>query len=240
MIAFGLVVATGYAVQTTLGLGGMVLCVTLGAHLFPLHHVLALAVPLSVLQTSYVTLRHHDGIDFGLLLRRVLPLMGTGVLLGLWIGGDVDQPWLRTAFALLVLGLALRELWVRTRQNAALPSLSNPVAHAVMLGAGIVHGLYATGGPLLVYALGRRGLDKRAFRSTLTAVWLTMNVFLCIAYAHSGRFDRASLTESALLSPAVPIGIVIGERLHRSVDERRFQIAVFVVLAVAAAVLLVR
>jgi hypothetical protein len=46
------------------------------------------------------------------------------------------------------------------------------------MGAGLVHGMYTTGGPLLVYALGREGLSKHVFRSTVTAVWLVFNVGL--------------------------------------------------------------
>ncbi len=240
LIAFGCVVVLAYAVQTTIGLGGMVVCVTVGAHLFALHRVLALAVPLSIVQTAYISIRHRDGIQARLLLGRILPLMVAGALVGLWIGGDIDQPWLRTGFAVLVLALALRELWTRTRPASPPTALSPAVGHGVMFGAGIVHGLYATGGPLLVYAVGRLGLGKHAFRSTLSAVWLAMNVFLCIGYASTGRLDKQTLTDVALLVPAVPIGIVIGEVLHRRVDERRFQIAVFAVLALAALALLAR
>ncbi len=241
LLVFGVVVASAYAVQTTIGMGATMLCVIIGAHLFPLHYVLALTVPLSVLQTSYITLRHHDGIDWRLLLGRILPLMGTGVVLGLWLGTDIDRPWLQTAFAVLVLTLALLELRARLRAgdgtSKALPPL---VAHIAMFAAGIVHGLFATGGPLLVYAIGRRGLDKHVFRSTLSAVWLVMNVFLCAGYAHIGRIDHSTLATSALVFPAVPLGVLVGERLHHRVDERRFQIAVFVVLAIGAFTLLLR
>lgn len=241
LLVFGVVVASAYAVQTTIGMGATMLCVIVGAHLFPLHHVLALTVPLSVVQTSYITMRHHDGIDWRLLLGRILPLMGTGVVLGLWLGSDIDQPWLRTAFASLVLTLALLELRARLRtRDASSRPLPPPVAHGAMFAAGLVHGLFATGGPLLVYAIGRRGLDKHVFRSTLTAVWLSMNVFLCAGYAHIGRLDGATLTSSALLLPAVPLGVLVGERLHSKVDERRFQIAVFGALAIGALTLLVR
>ena len=75
LFAFAVIVLAAYAVQTTTGFGSMILCVTLGAHLFSLEHVLSIAVPLSLVQNAYIVLRHRDGIDWKLLLGSVLPLM---------------------------------------------------------------------------------------------------------------------------------------------------------------------
>ncbi len=240
LAVFAVIVLAGYAVQTTTGFGSMILCVTLGAHLFSLEHVLSIAVPLSLAQNGYIVLRHRDGIDWRLLLGSVLPLMGAGAIATLVLLGNLDAPWIRTAFALMVLALSVRELarQFRPSDNAAPPSTW--VSRASLLGAGAIHGLYATGGPLLVYAIGRRGLSKHVFRSTVTTVWLVLNSLLCVAYARAGRLDRDVLVSLAWVLPAVPLGIWLGEVLHNKVDERRFRIVVFVVLMIAAVALLIR
>jgi hypothetical protein len=237
---FALIVLAGYAVQTTTGFGSMILCVTFGAHLFSLEHVLSIAVPLSLVQNGYIVLRHRDGIDWRLLLGSVLPLMGAGAITTLVLFSNLDAPWLRTAFALMVLALSLRELARQFRPSASAAPPSTWVSRASLLGAGAIHGLYATGGPLLVYAIGRRGLSKHVFRSTVTTVWLVLNSLLCVAYTRAGRLDRDVLVSLAWVLPAVPLGIWLGEVLHNKVDERRFRIVVFVVLLVAAVALLIR
>jgi uncharacterized membrane protein YfcA len=240
MIAFGAIVILAYAVQSALGLGGMVLCVTLGALLHPVPRVLALALPLSVAQTAYVCIKHRDAIDWRLLLARILPLMGVGALLGFWATSRVDPQQLRTLLGVVVLGLALRELWVRFRGTASIQPLPELVSHAVIFSAGIVHGLFATGGPPLVYALARRGLPKRIFRSTISAVWLTLNLALTLQYIWADRYDRATTLDVLYLSPTIPIGVAVGELLHHRVDERRFQTLLYATLALAAVGLLVR
>ncbi len=244
ILAFAGVVVLSYAVQTVTGFGSMLLCVTLGAHLLPIRDVVTLAVPVSLLQTGYIAVRHAGSIRWRLLLTRVLPLMGAGMAVGFFALGDLESAWLRVVFVLMVLFLAARELWglVRARRGPTARSRPIPPVAGVgaMLGAGVIHGVYATGGPLLVYALGRSGLTKSEFRSTLAVVWSVLNVALGIGFAAEGRYEPSDGVDLALLGLAIPLGVVVGEAVHRRVDEHRFKILVFALLVAAALALLAR
>ena len=239
LLGFAVVVFAGYTVETAAGFGSMLVCVTFGAQLLDIREVVTLTVPVSILQSGYIALRHRGSIEWKLLLRRILPLMGAGLLVGFLAFRDVQSAWLRPAFGAMVLVLALRELWVLHRGRAEVRK--NPPAASVlaMLFAGVIHGVYATGGPLLVYAVGREELDKHQFRSTLSAVWLVLSVALGVGFLLDGRYDASSGRDILVLLPAVPLGLLLGEWLHRRIDERRFKTTVFVLLVVAAISLLV-
>ena len=92
-----------------------------------------------------------------------------GVALAFVLSGDV----LKRAFGALVAALALRELIrllgqaVERREAAAHP------ARVWVLLAGLVQGLYASGGPLLVHALSRVQISRSRFRATLMTIWFT-------------------------------------------------------------------
>jgi uncharacterized membrane protein YfcA len=245
LLGFAAIVFAAYAVQTVTGFGSMLLCVTFGAHLLPIRDLVTLAVPISLLQTGYIVLRHRDGIRWKLLLGRVLPLMGLGLAVGFYAARDLGGSWLKIAFGVMVLLLASRELfllWRARREEAA--SLARPIppaaSIAAMLGAGVIHGIYATGGPLLVYAIGREGLPKHEFRSTLSGVWLALNAVLAAGFLLEGRYSADTGVDLLVLLPAVPLGIVLGEVLHHRVAERPFKIAVFLLLIAAAISLLAR
>ena len=214
---------------------------TFGAQLIGLQEVIHLVVPISFLQTGYIVLRHHDGIHWSLLLRRVLPLMAAGMGLAFFLLTKIGGPWLGFAFGLMVLALSARDLH-RLRAGSAVVDkpISRPASVAALLGAGVVHGIYASGGPLLVYAIGREGLSKRVFRSTLCMVWIVLNVILVTRFVVAGDYDRAVLFDVLLLVPAVPIGVVVGEWIHHKVDERSFKMAVLVLLIAAAISLILR
>jgi uncharacterized protein len=95
-----------------------------------------------------------------------------------------------------------------------------------MLAAGIVHGICASGGPLLVYAVVRAGLQKSAVRATLAAVWVALNGALVVAFAAAGKFEAVGLERAAVLAPVVAIALVAGDRAHGRVAERPFRAVV--------------
>ena len=105
------IIAVSYAVQTITGFGSMVVCVTLGANLVSIHELVTLAVPMSLLQTGTIVLKHREDVDWTVLLRRVFPWMGTGLLVALVLLQGLEAAWLKPAFGAMVLVLAARELW---------------------------------------------------------------------------------------------------------------------------------
>ena len=240
-LLFAVVVVAAYAVQTATGFGAMLVCVTFGAQLIGLEEVIRLMVPLSFFQTGYIVIRHRDGIDWSLLLRRVLPLMEVGMGLAFLLLTKVGGPWLGLAFGLMVLALSARDLHHLRRASASVDKpISRPASVAALLGAGVIHGIYAAGGPMLVYAIGREGLTKKAFRSTLSMVWIVLNVVLVARFLLAGDYDREVALDILLLIPTVPLGILVGEWVHHKVDERSFKMAVLVLLIAAAISLIVR
>jgi len=240
-LLFALIVVAAYTVQTATGFGSTLICVTFGAQLIGLQEVIHLVVPISFLQTGYIVIRHRDGIDRGLLLKRVLPLMALGMACAFLLLTRIGGPSLGLAFGVMVLILSARDLYRLRAASAVVDEpISRPASVAALFGAGVVHGIYASGGPLLVYAIGREGLSKKVFRSTLSAVWIALNIILVSRFILGGVYDRARLVDVLLLVPAVPLGVLLGEWVHHKVDERTFKVAVLVLLIAAAISLILR
>jgi uncharacterized membrane protein YfcA len=240
LVLFGAVVALGYLVQTVTGFGSMVVCITLGALILPLEALPVIMVPLSLAQNAWITVRHRREVEWKLIFRTLLPLMLVGMAAGFAISGVVRGPGLKIAFGVLVLLLSSRELFVLVkRRDEVRRPMGRPRTIAALLGAGVLHGIYATGGPLLVYAVGRLPLGKAALRATLTTMWLLLNAALTAMMIGAGRATEETLLHSAYFLPAIPVGIGLGELLHHRVDERRFRILLFALLAGAATVLIV-
>jgi uncharacterized membrane protein YfcA len=156
--------------------------------------------------------------------------MSIGVLMGIvafhYIEGDV----LKRLFGLLVTALSMRELSRLLRNRQSQIALSKIKARACMVLAGIIHGIYASGGPLLIYAVSKVDMPKSVFRSTLGSVWFIFSVILTASYFISGKFTALSIKFILALLPMILIGILLGEWLHQRIDEHRFKIFVFAVL----------
>lgn len=244
-VLLAVVVLLAFVVEATAGFGATIVTVTLASHFVPIEEVLAAFLPVNVLLSAYLTLRHWRAVDTRLLLGRVVAWMGPGMGIGIGLFALRGQGWIRTVFAAFVVVLASLELRRALRRGAsgdggAPPALSAPVAAASLVGAGVVHGLFACGGPMLVYVVGRELADKARFRATLSAVWLLLNLVLLVTYAVSGTLDAGTLRASATMLVSLVVGLVVGEQLHRRLPERAFRIAVFALLLFAGGALLVR
>jgi uncharacterized membrane protein YfcA len=190
-------------------------------------------VPLDMLLNLYLVTRHSGHVNLRLLSRSILPIMGIGVLAGILTFQFVQGLILKRIFGLLVILLSARELNRLVRKRPDQKTLSGLTAAVYTAVAGFVHGIYASGGPLLIYALGKLNLSKSVFRSTLAAVWLFFSIILTGSYLIAGEFSRESLRLIAILLPVIIVGLLLGEWLHHHIDEYRFRIFVFSVLLFA-------
>jgi uncharacterized protein len=237
-LLFAGAVFLAFVVEAATGFGGTIVTVTLASHLLPVEEVLATFVPVNVLLSAYLAIRHRDAIAWRLLGRQVVPFMGAGVAVGIALFQLRAEGWLRTAFAAFVVLLAAIEL-ARPRRPSDRP-LRPAAARLLLLGAGLIHGLFACGGPMAVYVLSRELDDKRAFRSTLAVIWLLFNLVLVPSYALAGHVTAATLRGSVILLGALLLGVVAGEWAHGRIAPARFRVAVNVLLLVAGGALLVR
>jgi uncharacterized membrane protein YfcA len=227
------IVGGAFAIEATSGFGATILVVTFGVHLFPITTLLPVIVPLGLVLSVSIAWRNRGHVDRALVVRRILPLMGAGLAIGLAIFERASNDGLRRAFGFFVVGVAIAELW-RTLHATGAPRPLPPLAtRATLLGAGVIHGIWSSGGPLLVYALGRLPIEKRAFRATLSTVWVVLASALTLAYAWQGRVGRESLIATATLLPVLATAYVAGDWAHHRLDESKFRTLIYALLIVA-------
>lgn len=240
-LLFGLVVLGAFTVEAALGFGATVVAVSLGAFLLPIDEILHAFVPLNLALSTFFVVRNRREVDRRFLLTRVLPFMALGLPLGFFGLAAVDERTARAVLGAFVAWLAAVELWRASRPSTApLPGLSTPRRTLALWLAGVVHGAFATGGPLVVYVVSRTLLDKGAFRATLSALWLLLNLALLVGFAARGEIGAESGLRSLAWLPFLAGGLLVGDTLHRRVSADAFRRLVFTVLLVAGALLLLR
>jgi len=234
------IVCLAFVIEAALGFGATVVAVTLGAFVAPIDVVLPAFVPLNLLLSGYLVGRYARHVERRLLLRRILPLMALGLPAGMWLFHGGSETLLRTGFGGFVVALSAGELLAGRLGAPARRPLAPAWQAALLVLGGVVHGAWATGGPLAVYVAGREVHDKRAFRATLSALWLVLNAVVVGGYAVAGDLNGGSLRLSAILLVPLALGILAGEWVHGRVDGARFRTLVFAMLLVAGAVLAAR
>jgi uncharacterized protein len=237
-----IIVFVAYLIGATTGFGSAIIAMTFAVNFFPIDLLVPVVVPLNLAICSYLVIRHHRGIDKGLLLKKILPPVCIGLPVGFLLFNSVGTGDLKWAFGLFVLILSLCELWrtARAKRDTLVRPLSPVVSILWLLGGGIVQGLWVSGGPLVAYWASRTLPEKGAFRSTLSCVFLILNVLLFTSHLAAGRITLESLRTSLWLLPGVFLSILAGEWLHVKLEERGFRVVVYAVLVFAGAAIVVR
>ena len=212
------------------GFGGILIPLTLGAHFYAVKWMLTVLLPLTMVSNLYILLRHFRHIETSVLFKKILPFMEMGLGIGILIFHLIHGDLLVRILGILVVVLSLRELILMFRSDREQPPDSRLKVFLYIFSAGIVHGMYASGGPLLVYIVNKLNLNKTQFRSTLSSVWLIMNIFLTGSYVLTQKITPDTIRISVLLLPALVLGIVLGEYLHKRSDGRKFKMVVFMLL----------
>lgn len=233
-------VLVAFTVEATLGFGATVVAVGLGSLVVPIRELLPAFVIVNLTLSCYVAIRYRAHVDWKFLLGRIVPFMAIGFPLGFLIFSALPESTMKRAFGVFLVGLSIVELRKMARGVVVQEALPVPVELGALVGAGVIHGAFSTGGPLAVWASGRQLPEKGRFRSTLGALWLIMNVvFIASRYA-KGDVNARTVELLPLLVPGLVGGLVLGEIAHSRLPERAFRIAVFCVLLVIGCVLVVR
>ncbi|MEG0558029.1 MAG: sulfite exporter TauE/SafE family protein [Comamonas sp.] len=204
------VVLLGYVVLGITGFGSALVIVPLLAWQWPLPEVVALTllmdVPASLLHGG-LNLRQVNFAE----LRRLLPGMAVGALVGLWLSSVLAASW-----PLLVLGLYVVMVGAQTLRVAPAkrPQLAAPWAYAMGGAIGVVEMLFGTAGPLVVAGFSRRLSDVNVLRaSTPVAIAASAGAVL-VTMGWSGRLSHVDLWQRGLALMGVAVlGVMLGNRL---------------------------
>ncbi len=222
---------------TATGFGGAILIVALAVHLYPVQFLVPVAVLLNLALSVYLVARNHSRIDRKLLFRQMLPFTAIGLPLGLVLFNLVKSRSLELALGAFIICLSILELIVLflSERDAVRKPMSASQSAFWYLAGGIMEGMYASGGPLVVYCAGRNIPDKSAFRSTLAALWVSLGIVLVISHTATGKLTVGSVWYFVVLLPVLAAGVAIGDRLHDLLPERSFRIFVYVILLITGA-----
>lgn len=237
LVLLGVFILLAYTAEAMTGFGSIVIALSLGALLFPIEWLQTVLVPLNICMTGFLAWQQRRHLDAALLLRLVLPFTLLGTLAGAVLQPMLSGAGLKTGFAVLIVWFAGREL-LRLQRAPAIGARPLFLTRVLIAAAGVTHGLFASGGPLLVYALAGTSVDKARFRASLILVWFVLNSTLTITFLAQGRLLPA-LPTVLLYLPLIPLGILLGERLHQALDEQRFRLWIYRLLLLAGLALLV-
>jgi uncharacterized membrane protein YfcA len=228
------VVLLGYTVLGLTGFGSALVVVPLLAWQWPLPAVVALTLLMDVPASAF-----HSGLNWRQVqwreLRRLLPGMVLGTLLGLWLVQHMNSRWPLFVLGLYVAAVGINALRPKSAQpKPTAPAWAWPVGAAI----GLVEMIFGTAGPLVVAWLSRRLTDVQQMRASTPLVITVAAATVLLGMAWEGRLSSDWIWQrwTVLIGVALA-GVWLGHRMAHRVPVARLRQIICALLVVSGLML---
>lgn len=232
-VLFVLIMMFSVFLQSLVGFGGTLLAMPLGIMISgialtkPVLTFVAWVTGITVVISEFRYINKRE-------LVKMVSVMLVGVIAGIWLTGKVDLKILLLAYAVVVTAIGAKKLFFSSSGQA--PAYLRAVSLAV---AGIMQGLFVSGGSFLAVYATYQIPEKRAFRATVNSVWAVVNTVMMTMYAINGDITGSVAVMSGVcLIPAL-IAVWLGGMLTKKVRQSTFLIIVYLLLIVSGIVLFI-
>jgi uncharacterized membrane protein YfcA len=228
LIAVPLIGLLAYIILGISGFGSALVSIPLLAHFLPLQSVVPLVVLVDFLATVSNGLRFREHVEITE-LKFLIPAVIIGILSGVTLLATLPKH-----AALLMLGGFITSYGAyRLVTKPAAAPVSRWWGIPTGLVGGLLGGLFGVGGPIYATYMAARIHDPAKMRATLSAVFSISTGLRLTLYLISGLLLQSEVWWAfMMLLPAMPIGLMIGYRLHATLSRQ--QISAFISLLLVA------
>lgn len=247
-ILFFLILFGANLIQAITGFAGTLLAMPPSMQLLGVDEaksVLAVLDQLSCLLIVLTGFRHINWKEFG----KMAVLMVIGMFAGMKIFEVFPIHQLLTLYGVMILGIALWKLFgqrliqgrktepEKTSEAGLLPernfSLRSLAMLCVILAAGVIHGMFVSGGALLVIYASSALKEKEEFRATMAMLWVTIGCYITGNQIKSGFFNSRVILLCAVGLIPLFVGIWAGTRLVKKIHQETFLKLTYVLLIIS-------
>lgn len=219
------------------GLG--VVIVTLMALVFGARASTGILMPMMIAADVFAVIYYHRHTQW-YFLKKLLPMMVLGVLLGVWWGNDISEALFRQVMAIFILMSVIVMIWMDRVKSFNIPK------HWFFSGfMGLLSGITSMIGNLAgsfasIYLLAVR-LPKKEFIGTAAWLFFIINVFKLPFHVFVWKtVTPKTLTLNLMLSPVLVVGFFLGVRIVKLINNDLYRKLVLVVTAAGALIILLR
>lgn len=227
-ILFLIVLFVANVIQAITGFAGTVLAMPPSMYLLGIDNakvILNAMAWISGLMIAISGYRHLVWREF----LKMAGIMLVGMLAGMWICAVLPSGQLfLTIYGVIIILVALKNLLIR--KEHLLPGWALLL---VLIAAGIVHGMYVSGGALLVIYAVQTLRDKEEFRATVAPIWVVLNTIMMISQVRAGLYTANNIR--LILISIVPLLVAtwLGTRIARKVSQQIFLAITYILLIIS-------
>lgn len=232
LILFLLVVFITNIIQGITGFAGTVIAMPFSIMLIGVDQAKVILNILGLLASIYIVATNRKYIIFKE-IKKIIPIMFLGVILGQYIYSIFPLKFLLIFYGVFIILIALKGLFIKKEYKT-----SEIVLTLVIFMAGIIHGMFISGGPLLVIYAVKKINSKEYFRATLAPIWIVLNGYLLINQYFTGIITKELAVLLIYTIPSLVLGMIIGSILCKKLSQKTFLKISYVLLLISGIALI--
>lgn len=231
---FLLVVLLANIVEAMTGFAGTLLAMPASMILIGVDEAKTVLNAISLICCTWITIRYHKNMDKKE-FKKITFFMFIGLLVGVGLFDILSVDYLLKIYALVIIAVALKNIFLKRTI-----SINKIVMICIIVLAGIIHGMFLSGGSLLVIYAATVLKDKSVFRATIAPVWVVLDSFMFVNQVRLGFVNNYTIT--LILLSLIPLGlaIFIGNKLHDKINQKTFLLMTYFLLLVSGVSLMMK
>lgn len=213
-VLFAAAFFVAYTIQAVTGFAGNIFAMPVGTHVMGLSSSVAVLNAMGFFACGMLAVLNFKYINW-----RELAKMTCGMLpflvLGIWLDTVLPLPVLLRIYGAIIVFIGIRNLL--SKEQRFLPKWLLAI---IVAAAGLIQGMFVSGGAFLVIYAVQKMKDKQQFRATLSALWAIRTSCMPCSPSRKGISRAMSCSPWASASPS-PSWRTFWARSSRSASARR-------------------
>lgn len=237
-ILFFVVVLLSNIIQCITGFAGTVLAMPFSLMLVgfdtakPILNILGIVASIGVVATNRKGFNKKEFL-------KIIGIMLVGMIAGFVLTNtiSINAEILYKILGVVVLAFVVIGI-INSKSNKK--NIPNAIMIIVLAAAGLVHGMFVCGGPLLVIYANEKLKDRQEFRVTVSSVWIVLNSVIMFSDIKAGYFNLRLFVLLAISVAILFLALWIGNLIFKKMNRKVFMIVTYVLMAISGISLLIK
>jgi uncharacterized protein len=226
IIFIGLIFCFGFGIESIFGFAGTIISLAILSFFFEIKEIIVLGIFAGGLASTFIFLSGRKFFDIKI-YKKIILFGIPGLILGTFLLKNFSSKIILYIFAGFLIVFSIWTIW---SPKFCIPKILKPVINFI---GGIFGGIFGTPGPFFILTMKDAFGDKSKMRTTLAAVFLTLNILRIPLYVRDEILNFEKVAPFWWVIFPLLFVIWLGHKIHLKISERVFQIGVSVLLGVA-------
>lgn len=229
-VLFWIAFFVAYTIQGVTGFAGNIFAMPVGTSLLGLASSVSVLNAMGFFACGLLAIVNIKDVSWRELIK-IICIMMPFMFLGIWLDSIVELRVLLRIYGVMIIAVGVYNLIVKRQRF--LPVWAQVL---IVMAAGLIQGMFVSGGALLVIYAIQALRDKQQFRATLSMVWTVLNFIYAAISFQAGHFTWDVVSVIIGCIPLAVVSTLLGNKIQKRISQEKFLRFTYVLLLLVGVV----